>query len=597
MMNLRRSAVMAVLAAAVCGAGMARAESDADRAPAESVVYFHWAGAESLGAAYQNSHLKGVFDALQLRQFLAQQMAAADKAGASDAKAAMKKAVTDWFTAAEQVPTSGYLQSIDFSADKPMPKLAIFSKVGADTAAKLASEIGDAATAAKTEDSPPVAATVVNEYLLITVGADMDAAQRIGGPAPTDGLGSTESYKAAMGQLAGIGGADAPAVIYVNGEAIVRMVDDAAESKGPAQARETWSHMKGALGLTGIKQIVFGGNFDGADWTSQGFIGLAEKRVGVVDFLDSPVVPADTFALIPADAAWANVVGFDASRFLDDMRNASAEMGATAQRQFDFGMQQFFAFTGVNLKDDLLGALGTEYAFYGFPKAAGAGPDGKPSLANFTMASKLKDGKKEETALSTLENVINSMVGQRDSSSKFQVKTEPLAAPSDKVTAHVLALDTISPTWAIADGVLYFSMRKEGVQRAVDEAGKKGAISDNASFAALKKKLGDHNLSTFGYIDLPAMAPEIHSFVEKLLKEAKNGAAKYPLPPLAAILPNLAPELQGTWVDKDGWHFKSVGPFPLTDTIGPQGVIFQGLLQHEQEQQKAGETKPKEALP
>ena len=29
-------------------------------------------------------------------------------------------------------------------------------------------------------------------------------------------------------------------------------------------------------------------------------------------------------------------------------------------------MQQFFAFTGVNLKDDLLASLGTEYAFYGF---------------------------------------------------------------------------------------------------------------------------------------------------------------------------------------------------------------------------------------
>ena len=127
MMNLRRSAVMAVLAAAVLGAGTGvtrvRAESDADRAPAESVLYFHWAGAETLGPAYQGSHLKGILDALQLHQLLAQQMAAADK-GTGDAKAAMKKALADWFTAAEQVPTSGYLQSIDFSADKPVPKFS-----------------------------------------------------------------------------------------------------------------------------------------------------------------------------------------------------------------------------------------------------------------------------------------------------------------------------------------------------------------------------------------------------------------------------------------------------------------------------------------
>jgi hypothetical protein len=603
MMNVRRSAVLAVLAAAVMGAGSARvrAESDADRAPGDSVVYFHWAGAESLGAAYQSSHVKGIMDALHLHEFFAQQMAEADKAGTgADAKAAMKKAVGDWMVAAQQAPTSGYLQSVDFaSGDKPVPKLAIFSKVGAETAAKLAKEIGDAEAGVKTDDTPPFAATVVNDYVLVTVGPDVDAAQRISGPAPTDGLGSTEAYKAALGQVAGAGGVDAPAIVYVNGEAVIRMIDEAAEAKGPAQARETWSHMKGALGLTGLKQLVFAGNFDGADWTSQGFIGLGDKRVGLLDFLDAPAIPAETYALIPADVAWANVAGVDASRFLEDMRNASADMGATAQRQFDFGMQQFFAFTGVNLKDDLLGALGTEYAFYGFASTPGA--DGKPTLGNFTMASKLKDAKKEETALSTLENVYNSMAGQRDPSAKYQFKTEPLAAPSDKVTAHLMALDTISPTWAIADGVLYFSMRKEGVQRAVDEAGKKGTLMDNASFAGLLKKLGQANLSTVGYADLPAMAPEIYAWVGKMLETAQKehgmDKAAYTLPPLEALLPNLAPELQGSWMDKDGWHFKSVGPLPLANVIGPQGVIFQALLKNEAEHQKGGETKGKEALP
>ena len=193
------------------------------------------------------------------------------------------------------------------------------------------------------------------------------------------------------------------------------------------------------------------------------------------------------------------------------------------------------------------------------------------------------------------------MAGQRDPSAKYQFKPEPLAAPSDKVTAHVLALETISPTWAISDGVLYFSMRKEGVQRAVDEAGKKGSIMDNASFSKLEKKLGEQNLSTFGYIDLPTMAPEIYAWLQKSLKDAKKQHAEqvgaYELPPLTALMPHFAPELQGTWMDKDGWHFKSVGPLPLSDVIGPQGVIFQTLLAHEAEQQKTGDTKPKEALP
>jgi hypothetical protein len=602
MMNVRRSGIMAMLAAAVLagGRGMARGESDADRVPADSVMYFHWAGAESLGAAYQGSHLKGMMDALQLSKFFAKRMAATEKGNAGDAKAAMKKALGDWLKAAEEVPTSGYVAGADFSnPDKPLPKAAVFSKVGAETAGKLAKELTDAAAGVKTDDTPPYAITVVNDYLVVTVGPDVDAAQRLAAATPTEGLGSSEGYKAAMRQVAGAGGDAAPVVVYVNGEAVLRLADDAAEANPRGQVREIWKRTQAVLGLSGVKQMTFAGNFDGADWTTQGFIGLDEKRTGLVDFLDAPVIPADTYALIPADAAWANVMGVDMSRFFDDMRNGSAEIGATAQRQFDFGVQQFFAFTGVNVKDDFLGSLGTEYAFYGFPRTIGA--DGKLSPANFIMASKLKDAKKEETAMSTLETVFNSMAGQRDPSTKYQFKTEQLAAPNDKVTAHVLALETMSPTWAIADGVLYFSMRKEGVQQAVDEAGKKGTLLDNAGFAALKKKLGAENLTSFGYVDMTAMAPDIYAWAGEMLKEAKKSHADeigtYTLPPLATLMPHLAPELQGSWVDKDGWHFKSVGPLPLTEVIGPQGVIFRGLMDREKQAQQTGEAKPKEALP
>ena len=52
--------------------------------------------------------------------------------------------------------------------------------------------------------------------------------------------------------------------------------------------------------------------------------------------------------LIPANATWAGVTPFDASRFLDDIRTAAGQIDPRGQQNFDFALRQFFAFTGVD---------------------------------------------------------------------------------------------------------------------------------------------------------------------------------------------------------------------------------------------------------
>ncbi|HWB95045.1 MAG TPA: hypothetical protein VG672_00030, partial [Bryobacteraceae bacterium] len=68
MRNVRVGMAAVVAAAVALGAGRwARAAGLADHVPADAMVYLEWPGTDALGPAYNNSNLKGIIDALDVR--------------------------------------------------------------------------------------------------------------------------------------------------------------------------------------------------------------------------------------------------------------------------------------------------------------------------------------------------------------------------------------------------------------------------------------------------------------------------------------------------------------------------------------------------
>jgi len=562
-MQMRSMALM--LAAMTAVPVFARAENDADRVPADAVAYVHWEGEDALGGQYAASHMKGLLDALNLRETLTALMdkRMAKLEGPQKDKAQFMK---DFLHTAVKYPTSVYVGTVDLSnPDKPLPTIAIFSKMGAANAGEYADKLNSIAADTK-DKSVPFSISAVGDYLLVTIGADTDMAKRLATVPPTDGLGSTEDFNKTMMQF-GAGAVEAPAIVYINGEAALHAIDDLVASKG--RGAQGWPAAEMALGLTEIKQIAWAGNFDGPEWVGQLFIGMGPNRTGLLDFLDNKPLSDDALKQIPANATWAGAFAFDGSRFLDDMRNAAGQIDPRGQQNFDFGLRQFFAFTGVDIKKDLLASLGTEFTYFAFPDAAGKSAD------NLVMATKLKNPQKMDTALNTLENTINALIMQRDSNSSVQFKTEALDAPDDKITAHILTLPLASPAWAIQGDVLYVGISKSAVQHAIDNGATAGSITANPTFAALRKKLGNQQMSGFGYLDLPKVAPEDYDVIKELLAE---WSVPYTLPPLAALTPHLTPYLKVSWTDAAGFHVKSLGAFPFSgDVLSPYQVTVQKL--------------------
>jgi hypothetical protein len=584
-MQMRSLALMLAAMAAV--PMIARAENDADRVPADAVAYIHWAGEDALGGQYAASHMKGLLDTLKLRETLTALMEkhVGKLEGPQKEKAQF---MHDFLETAVKYPTSVYVGTVDLSnPDKPLPTIAIFSKMGAANAGEYADKLNAVAADAK-DKSVPFSISAVGEYLLVTIGADSDMAKRLATVPPTDGLGSTEDFNKTMMQF-GPGAAEAPAIVYINGEAALHVIDDLIATKG--RGGQAWPAAETALGFTEIRQIAWAGNFDGPEWVGQFFIGMGQNRTGLLDFLDNKPLSNDALKLIPANATWAGALPFDGSRFLDDMRNAAGQIDPRGQQNFDFALRQFFAFSGVDLKKDLLGSLGTEFTYFTFPDAAGK------SATNLVMATKLKNAQKMDTALSTLENTVNALIMQRDSNSPVQFKTEALDAPDDKITAHLLTLPQASPAWAIQGDVLYVGISKSAVQHAIDNGKAGGGIAENPAFAALRKQLGDQQMSGFGYLDLPKVAPEDYDVIKGLLEEWN---VPYTLPPLAALSPHLTPYMKVSWTDAAGFHVKSIGSFPFSgDILSPYQVTVQKLRLDAMHESKQPATAPatQEKLP
>ncbi|MGN6370479.1 MAG: DUF3352 domain-containing protein [Phycisphaerae bacterium] len=584
---LRRKSMFALmLATLACVPAVAMAENDADRVPADAVAYLHWAGTDAMGPAYGSSHMKGLFDAFKLQQMLSslmeQRLSKMDPKEKEDAQQ-----VHEFLRTLVHYPTSVYIGSVDLSnPDQPKPMAAIFSKMGAAKAGEFAQKLNGII---EPKDKDKVAVSVAGEYLLINIGADADMAQRLGAAPPGDGLGKSESFNKTMAQF-GEGAAEAPAIVYINGESALHIVDDLMSAKGGRGAR-AWPAAESALGLTELKEIVWSGELEGADWEGQLFIGMGQNRTGLLDFIDNKPLQEDTLKLIPANATWAGVTSFDAARFMEDIRNAAGQIDARGQQNFDFALRQFFAFTGVDLRNDLIASAGNEFAYYAFPDANGK------SMTNMVMATRLKNPQKMETSLSTLENTISAMIMQRNANSSVNFTTEALDAPNDKITAHILSFPEASPAWAIRGDVLYVGISKAAIEHAIQNAANGGSIAENPAFAGLKGKLGVDQISGFDYLDLPKVAPEEYPIVQHLVAEMKT---PYTLPPLQAITPHLTPYLKVSWTDGAGYHAKSLGPFPFSGVVlSPYQVNMQNLQAAARERRLNGGAAPatQEKLP
>ncbi|HVX86503.1 MAG TPA: hypothetical protein VH253_17105 [Phycisphaerae bacterium] len=560
MRNVRVGMAAVVAAAVALGAGRwARAEGLADHMPADAMVYLEWPGTDALGSAYSNSNLKGIIDALQVRQRIeaAIQQKGEDLGDEGKAKAEMAR---QWIESVAKNPGAVYVGPVDFSGDSPMPKVAVVSKVGASQAQAMASKAKEEMDKQEAkEGAPPVSIVVSGDYVVMNVGKGVTADKWLTTP-PAESLGASDKYKKAMAQAKVKG--TAAGELYIDGETAVQAMMEGMTRSNEDPVKNYGPIVLDALGLSAVRQMAWQGAFDGKNWASRGFVGLEGERKGLLGLFDFPNLRPADIAMIPGSAAWAQVGRFDGNRVLDDVRAAIVKINPQGGQQFDMVVRQAYAFTGVDVQKDLFASLGDTFAMYAVPDA-----DGK--ITTITVANKAKDPAKLEQALTGLETFANQMMAQRGGAGMVSITQEPLAAPNDKITAHLIKTPVGTGAWTIADGVLYISGGKDALEKAVSVKG--GGLAEGAKFTAVKQQLGAPGMGGFQYDDVAAVGPGYWDAFKKQWDQliAQADVKQPPLPAYEQLKPYMGTGLMVWWMDGAGLHAAEEGPFPGWNAINP----------------------------
>src|SRR5439155_342927 len=150
------------------------------------------------------------------------------------------------------------------------------------------------------------------ELIGISVGYGDLGTALAGKGAKDKSLAGDAAFKAALGHA----GKQPACVGYVDVTRIVDLISTGVDREGPAEAKQNWPKAREALGLDGLKQVIWTSGFDGRDWADHVFVAAQGAHKGLLTLLDAPPVTDEALAAIPQTATQAGVAKFDAAKFL-----------------------------------------------------------------------------------------------------------------------------------------------------------------------------------------------------------------------------------------------------------------------------------------
>jgi prepilin-type processing-associated H-X9-DG protein len=543
-----------------------RAQPLADRVPQDALLYVGWSGSESMGPAYEGSHLKAIVDASNLRELVRESIPRLlENLGHQDEDAAaMLGLVSAIGGPMWRHPSALYFGPADMTDPANVhPSLALICDAGGESRA-LAQKLNE--LLAKMDPHPvPLKVEESDGIVVLVVGkAEVSAKKK-----PAVPLSGRKEFQRAMAQV----GKDPVAALYVDAEGAVEMVDRMIANLAPPEAKQKWPIVRDAIGINTLKRIVWTGGFAGKEWSTQVFIESPEPRTGLVkELLESKPLSDQTLRAIPATATMAAAGHFDAGGLLGALREMVKKVDADASAEFESGLDQVKQALGLDLQADILDTLGDEWAIYSDPAVGGSG------FLGITLVNRLKDPAKAQKAFGQLEQLLNGLIKEGTAQDKITIAFN--TTKQGDLTIHYLAIPFIAPAWAFKDGNLYVALYPQVVSGAAEHVASKGkSILDNEEFVALRKRLGVQNASAISFSDLPKTAADGYQDVLMLsrvylgmmdLFGAKTPALAFPT--LSKLLPHVTPAASVAWTDKEGWHLKSVTPFPGSEILSGGGL-------------------------
>ncbi len=545
-----------------------RAQPLADRVPSDAVLYIGWAGVETLGDAYTQSHFHAVLheagglDFINRLKTIATNMAAQ---GANDPSAQRVIAdVTAVWDIAYRHPCALWVSPVD--GQSPRVALAIQAGTDADKLFALFSKMIQADL--KDGQESPATVKRIGDLVLVANGY----------PDGTPILAGAENAMSKNAALVkGLGQVDRqPAgILFVNGDQLWESLEKAVD---PSDL-DAYQRSAGALGHRGFHSLTATCAFEGKGWKTMAFIDIpADARGGLPALLTSSFLKVDTFKVAPRNATWVAGYAMDPTLIWDLVHNVAAAENPQALGKMQENVANMDRQVGISLEKTIKG-LGNQWTLYSNAGGDGVLPDG----VVVALVNHCRDTQTLDQTLTKLEAVAKAMTEQQ---ARINGQPPQVIITSRKVNdlvIHQLVLPMTTVEWAITQDKLIIASGS-GITPALRQLNAKDSILDSPAFAPLAKSITQGNATSVTMSDVPRTAPLMYQTLGMILPmfqygiaQSGGGMVSLALPPLEQLLPHLSIVTSGSYVDAQGLHAWSKGNFPGEVMLSPGGVSTAGL--------------------
>jgi len=545
----------------------ARGQALVERVPEDAILYVGWAGTETAGLGYDESHLKAVLDETRVDQLFSDFLPRVlQKIGEKEPQAAeIADTIAALSGALVKHPTAIYFGGVEGDIDgEATIKLAIFCDAKGDAPAIL-DRINALLDKAADQDKLNIIAAS-DEKGVITIRP-----QRF--DVPETSIKDSPEFREAFSSLHA-----APVLAtYLSVSRLSAMVELLME-QGKPESLPKYKKAMTAFGFDGLRQIACTGGFVGKKWEMQSLIDAPAPRRGLLTALDTVPASDDLLKMVPQSATFVKTGTLDLANLLREFKTALSATDPEVGKQFGQILGAATMMIGKRVDEDVLEPLGNQWVTYASPDIAGNG------ILGMVVVNKLDDPAKAAVNLKTAVIALNN-VGKgamRNADFKFEGRMVNIGG----VDVYYAGVPYLAPAWAIQDGYLYVGLFPQSVASAARYAKSGGpSILKNEAFLAMRQNLNGKNASGISFNDLPQLAGTSSGYATMLviarlglgLSDIMGVPAPEPIvPPLDVLKQHLSPCGSVSWSDEKGLHTRSITPFPGASFLSEQGLLTAG---------------------
>jgi prepilin-type processing-associated H-X9-DG protein len=181
------------------------------------------------------------------------------------------------------------------------------------------------------------------------------------------------------------------------------------------------------LGLDGVKRIEMCWGFENEAIVSYARLVAPTPRRGLLALMDQPTFNADTVLPLPEGLTDYAVLSIDWTKVIDMARDMPQTREQTIQ-----ALAQLRQMTGFDLRDDLLGALGPQWAFYSMPQKIEAPGTPLGGLGSWVLnppklaaVVQVKDRERLEASVKKIIDLTNDQLARQAQGPGPRVRVEP----------------------------------------------------------------------------------------------------------------------------------------------------------------------------